>query len=208
MSFKIEINAENGVDAATQFKAFLMNLQLAFQAPQGGGAGQVQPHPTVEGPGTKEEKPEAASAPKAKRVSTKKQVVEDDEDEAPAPKAKKKVVEEDEEEEAPKPKAKAKAKAVEEDEEEPVAPEKKAKEPEELVDDGGDQPATIDGCRIMIRRVARTPGLGPEHSRAILAEFGVPGAKSVPEKKIQKFIDRCQEVIDDPESIDVEASDE
>lgn len=176
MSFRIEINAENGVDAASQFKAFLMSLQLTLAAPVAPAAPEAET----------QAKAEDAPAPKAKRTSAKKQVSE---------------IQEKDEEDAPSPRSKPKAR--DEDEEAPTPPKKKAEEPGELVDDGEDQPATIDGCRIMIRRVARTPGLGPEHSRAILAEFGISGAKSVPEKKIQKFIDRCQEVIEDPESIDV-----
>jgi hypothetical protein len=181
MSVQIVITGENGLDAATQLRNFIVGLHVGNPLPT---AAQAK---------------EGVVADKTQDVMPPKKV---------APKKAAAPVEDDEEEEAPPAKKAAPKKAVEEDEEEeaPVK-KKKAAEPaklKELVDDGEEQPATVDGCRIMVRRVARAKGAGSDHAQAILAEFGVAGASKVPEKKMQAFIDRCQEVIDDPESIEVE----
>lgn len=195
----ITICGVNGLDAATQLRNFFVALHPGNPIPTDAQA--------------------KAGVVAAKKPAAKAPVDEDEEeDEAPAPKAKaaakkpvkKAPVDEDEEEEepAPKPKAKAKAKpAVDEDEEEDEAPAKKkpaakAAPAAALKDDGKDQPATVEGCRIMIRRLARAAG--EEYALGVLAEFGVEGATKVPEKKMQKFIDRCQEVIDDPETLELE----
>lgn len=196
---QIVINGENGLDAATQLRNFVIGLQMnnPMPTPAQAASGAVAEKAKAE-PVKKKAAPEPEPEPEveAPKKAVKKPVVEEDdeEEEAPAPKKKaapKKAVEEDEEEEeAPAPKKKAPAKA-----------EASVKE---LVDDGEEQPATVDGCRIMIRRVARAKGAGTDHAQALLAEFGVAGASKVPEKKMQKFIDRCQEVIEDPEAIELE----
>lgn len=193
MTTTITIVGENGLDCATQLRNFFIGLQAVNPTPTDAQAkaGVVAPKKTAK-PAIDED--EDAPAPKKKAVKAAVQEDEDDEEDAPAPKkaaAKKpvkKAVDEDEEEEAPKPKKKPEAKAS-------VG---------ELKDNGEDQPATVDGCRIMIRRVARSQG--EEYAFAILAEFGVDGATKVPEKKMAKFIERCQEVIDDPDNIELESA--
>ncbi len=193
MAVQVTITGENGLDAAAQVRNFLLGLQLA------------NPLPTEEQAKAGIVAPKAEKA-KADKPAPKKPVVdEDDEDDVPAPKKEKKpVVEDDDEDEAPKPKAKAAAA--------PAPAKKPAKEGKssvgELVDDGGEQPATTDGCRIMIRRVARAHG--QPYAHAVLHEFGLGpnngggGASLIPEKKMQKFIDRCQAVIDDASEIELE----
>ncbi len=193
MPIQLIITGENASQAASELRNFAVAMQFNPSAPLPEAAGVVAEPKKV--------------AKKAKAAP----VVEADEEEAPAPKAKaKKPVVEEDEDEAPAPKKKAaKPAPVEEDDEEEEAPKAKAKTEGkssvgELKDDGKDQPATVDGCRIMIRRVARAAGCGTEHAQAVLAEFGVTGATQVPPKKMQAFIDRCQEVIDEPESIEIE----
>lgn len=209
MPVEILVKGENGLDAATQLRNFVVGLQLGNALPtdEQAKAGTVS---------AKKPANDDADKPAPKKAA-KPAPVDDDEDEAPAPKkkaaAKKAPVNDDDDEDdkpAPKKKAAKPAPAEDDDEEEeaPASKKKKSADGEssvgELVDDGEDQEATVDGCRIMIRRVARAKGAGTDHAQAILAEFGVAGATKVPEKKMQKFIDRCQAVIEDPESIELE----
>lgn len=199
MPVQITVTGQDGIEAAAQLGQFISAI-VNSHAIATANVAAVEPEPKK-------------AAKKAKPAP----VVEDDEEEAPAPKAKvkKPVVEEDEEDEVPAPKKKAaKPAPVEDDEdEEEEAPKPKAKAKTEgkssvgeLKDDGKEQPATIDGCRIMIRRVARAAGCGTEYAQAVLAEFAVDGATKVPPKKMQAFIDRCQEVIDEPDSLEVESA--
>jgi hypothetical protein len=211
MSVTITVTGNSGAEASMELITFVQTLQQFAPTDKG--------PETAQGPG----KMAAAASAKERAIIENKAPANklparisppsDDEDEAPVakkPAPNKAIVGEDEDDvHAPKkkPAAKAKPAAVEDEEEE--APAKK-KKPEanssvkELVDDGEEQDPTVTGCRIMIRRVARAKGCGTDHAQAILAEFGVSGAASVPDKKMQAFIDRCQEVIDEPDSIEVE----
>jgi len=182
MTVSITIQGENGLDAATQLRNLLLGLQLANPIPTEAQA--------------KEGKVADKAADKPK----------------PAPKDKPKADEdEDEQEQAPAPKAKSKPKAAkkpaeqedDDSEEEETPKAKKEKAPlGELKDDGKPQEPTVDGCRIMIRRVARAQG--EEYALALLAEFEVEGASKVPEKRRKAFIKRAEEIIEDPETIDIE----
>ncbi len=201
MPVQIVINGENALHAAQELRNLVVALQFTNPTPTDANVSSgvvaepkkaakkdAKPAKVVDA----DEEDDVQPAPKAK---AKKAVVDDEEDDIPAPKkkaAKPAPVEddEDEEEEAPKPKAKAKTEGK--------------SSVGELKDDGKDQPATTDGCRIMIRRVARASGCGTEYAQAVLAEFGVDGATKIPPKKMQAFIDRCQEVIDDPETLEIE----
>lgn len=144
------------------------------------------------------------SKPEPKKIA-KPALADDEEDDAPA-KPKKKVAkkpepEEDDEDELRDVPKHMKGKA------EVKAPAKKKADTDELEDDGEDQEPTIDGGRIMIRRVARSADAGPEYARAINAEFG-GGPTTIPLKKMPKYIARCQEVLDDPSTLDLEGADE
>lgn len=199
MPVQVIINGEDAVHAANEMRNFVIALQLTGQsgaANVAAAAGNAQPvkkaakTPIVEDD-EEEEAPKAKAKAKAKPV-----VDEDDEDEEPAPKkaakkpVKKAVVEDDEDEEEEAPKSKGKK-----------TDGKTSASADPLKDDGKEQPATVDGCRIMVRRVARAHDT--DYAQAVLVEFGVEGATKIPAKKMAAFIDRCQEVIEDPDSIEV-----
>lgn len=200
MPVQVIINGDTAVAAANEMRNFVIALQLTGQsgaANVAAAAGNAQPvKKAAKAPIVEDDEEE--EAPKAKAKAKAKPVVdEDDEDEEPAPKkaakkpVKKAVVEdddEDEEEEAPKSKGKK-------------TDGKTSASADPLKDDGKEQPATVDGCRIMVRRVARAHDT--DYAQAVLAEFGVEGATKIPAKKMAAFIDRCQEVIEDPDSIEV-----
>lgn len=201
---QIIITGENAIDAAKQYRDFMVAMQLTNAiGPEGAIAAKDEPKP----------------APK--KIAKPAIVEDDEEEEAPKPKPKAKAVakkpvveddEEDEEDDAPKKPAKKAAKqaVVDDEDEEEEAPKKSASKKtdgktsasaEPLKDDGKEQPATVDGCRIMVRRVARAHDT--DYAQAVLAEFGVDGATKVPPKKMASFIERCQEVIDDADSIEL-----
>lgn len=218
MSVTVSIVGENGLDCATQLRNFFVGLQAVnpVATPEQAKAGVVGPKKAVKKVVEEDDEEEEAPKPKPKAKVAKKPVVEeDDEDEEDEPAPKKT---------AKKPAAKKAAAEDEEDEDDEPAPKKKAaaKKPEkapigELKDDGEEQPPTIDGCRVMIRRVAKEQG--EQYSLAVIAEFqeqhGIKGGASTvgvdldedkpkaAKKLRQMFIDRCQEVIDDPDSIDL-----
>lgn len=102
--------------------------------------------------------------------------------------------------EKPAPAAEAKV----EEKEEPAKEEKKAKakKPKPGEDDGSDVEETLDGCRIMAKRVAASDGKdgtagGITKANKIIESFGVAQLSKIDEKDFAAFIEKCQETLDE-----------
>lgn len=166
--------AESGLDMAAQLRNFIVALQFGNSVPTAEQIAAESEVPQSESPAATQETPRTVQGEEAK------------EGKARGGRKAKAAQETEEKEETKK---EVPVQEVEKTvEQKSISSENQKETPApigELVDDGKKQPPTIDGCRIMIRRVSRNAKYGVEGAKDVLKKFGVSGAGQVPDENVR-----------------------